>query len=328
MTASARPSSTAASSAGAAARPARDPRREAQTRHPQPWIRAVLVALLGWVVLGVALGLSVGVAQAVQRATADRVLTVALPAALMSALVLPAVVLIRRRLDRRTLAGLGLSRRVGRPLLLGAAVGVATGALVWVPAGLVGWIRVDAIDLAAFVGFLLLNGVVLALYEAIPEELALRGLMWTELRDGTGLLVATLVTTALFPLIGIVVAPVRSAVALVTGGVADPLRFFPVGMDPVAYVVQLAVFGLALVAARRIPVEGALLVAMAFHWTQLTVTRTVLGGTGWATSGWDVAFVDPDAIVLVLAHSALAGIVFVAVRRGMSRREGSAAATA
>jgi len=290
-------------------------RLDAQSRHPQSWIRAVAVALLAWVVLGVGLGLAIGVAEAVTRATgASRILEVVLQAVLMSALVVPAVVLLRRRLDRRSLASLGLSRRIGRPVALGVGVGAVTGVVVWVPAGLLGWIRVDGVDLAAFAAFLVVDGVVLALYEAIPEELALRGYMWTNLRDGTGLVVATLLTTALFPATVVMIESGRRVVSTIAG--SDPGAFEPVpgGMDAIAYGLQLVLFGLALVAARRIPMEGALLIAMAFHWTQLTVTRLLLGGTSWVSSGWDVVFVEPDAIALVLVHSVLAGVVFVAVR--------------
>ncbi|RII96707.1 CPBP family intramembrane metalloprotease [Clavibacter michiganensis] len=299
-----------------------DRRLDAQTRRPQSWIRAVAVALLAWVVLGLGLGLAIGLADAVVQSTgAGLLLEVVLQAVLMSAIVVPAVVLLRRRLDRRSLASLGLSRRIGRPIALGVGVGAVTGAVVWVPAGLLGWIRVDGVDLAAFAGFLLLNGVVLALYEAIPEELALRGYMWTNLRDGTGLVVATLVTTALFPAIGVVIESGRWIVRTIAGSDTGDFTPIPAGNDAIVYVLQLGLFGLALIAARRIPMEGALLIAMAFHWTQLTVTRMLLGGMDWASSGWDVAFVEPDAIALVLVHIVLAGLVFVAVRKRMERRQ-------
>ncbi|MFC3295180.1 CPBP family glutamic-type intramembrane protease [Clavibacter michiganensis] len=321
MPASARPAAAPApSTARAESAESADPRLDAQTRRPQPWLRAVAVALLAWVVLGVALGLSIGVGEAATRATgAGLILEVVLQAVLMSAIVVPAVVLLRRRLDRRSLASLGLSRRIGRPIALGVGVGAVTGAVVWVPAGLLGWIRVDGIDLAAFAGFLLLNGVVLALYEAIPEELALRGCMWTNLRDGTGLVIATVVTTALFPATGVVIESGRWILLTITGSDTGAFTPIPAGNDAVVYVLQLGLFGLALIAARRIPMEGALLIAMAFHWTQLAVTRMLLDPMGWAPSGWDVAFVEPDAIALVLVHIVLAGLVFVAVRRRMER---------
>ncbi|WP_445337263.1 CPBP family glutamic-type intramembrane protease [Clavibacter sp. CFBP 8614] len=324
MPASARPSASSPNASADRDDPAAlapDPRLDAQTRRPQSWIRAVAVALLAWVVLGVGLGLAIGITDVVEQATSAGLLArIVLQAVLMSALVVPAVVLLRRRLDRRSLASLGLSRRIGRPIALGVGVGAVTGAVVWVPAGLLGWIRVDGIDAAAFVGFLLLNGLVLALYEAIPEELALRGYMWTNLRDGTGLVVATLVTTALFPATGVVIESGRWIVRTLAGSDTGAFTPIPAGNDAVVYVLQLGLFGLALIAARRIPVEGALLIAMAFHWTQLTVTRVLLGGMAWASSGWDVAFAEPDAIALVLVHIVLAGIVFVAVRWGMERR--------
>ncbi len=272
--------------------------------------------------LGVGLGLAIGIADAVVQATgAGLLLEIVLQAVLMSAIVVPAVVLLRRRLDRRSLASIGLSRRIGRPIALGVGVGAVTGAVVWVPAGLLGWIRVDGVDLAAFAGFLLLDGVVLALYEAIPEELALRGYMWTNLRDGTGLVVATLLTTALFPAIGVVIESGRWILLTIAGSDTGAFTPVPEGNDAVVYVLQLGLFGLALVAARRIPMEGALLIAMAFHWTQLTVTRVLLDPMGWVSSGWDVAFVEPDAIALVRVHIVLAGLVFVAVRWRLERRQ-------
>lgn len=90
--------------------------------------------------------------------------------------------------------------------------------------------------------------------------------------------------------------------------------------DPVAYFLQIGLFGLVLCAARRVPVAGALGVAIAFHLAQLTVTRVVLGGLGWLDSGVDVQFNAPDAIVLVLAHICLGGLIFILARKFLSRR--------
>ncbi|WP_259362711.1 type II CAAX prenyl endopeptidase Rce1 family protein [Curtobacterium sp. ME12] len=288
---------------------------------PQPRLRALLLGLAGWLLIGASLGLSVGIASAFDQAFGlARSTAVFVQAALMSALVVPAIVLLRRRVDHRSLGSLGLSARIVRPLTTGIAVGVGTGLVVWVPAWLAGWIRVDDLDPVAFARFVLVNGIVLALFEALPEELALRGYMWTNLRDGWGLVVATLATTALFPFVGLVVGPVRWLITTALGDTGNELSVFPAGNEPVVYVVQLALFGLALVAARRLPMEGALLVAVAFHWTQLSVTRTVLGGTGWLESGWTITWVEPDAIALVLVHIVLAGAVFVTTRQVMQRR--------
>lgn len=197
-------------------------------------------------------------------------------------------------------------------------VGLATAALVWVPAGLAGWVRVDGIDGSTFLTFVVLNGFALLLFEALPEELAYRGYVWTNLRDGWGLIAATVGTTALFPL-GV---PISSAVAsgVTTAFGSTPREFLAFPGDPVTYIVQLVLFGLAPIAARRIPLEGSLFIAIAFHWTQLTVNRALLNGLGWVDSGWSVTLVQPDAILLIAVHIILAGIAFVVIRRLLARR--------
>jgi membrane protease YdiL (CAAX protease family) len=298
--------------------PRTHPPHDGQQRDPLPRGAALLRGLLGWAVLSVGLGVAIGVALVLQQrlglASAPRHL---LQAGLMSLLVVPTVLVLRRRLDRRPLAALGWSRRAGRPLALGTGVGVVSAALVWVPAALAGWVRVDSLAPGAFGAFLLLNGVALLLFEALPEELALRGYTWTNLRDGWGTSFATLLTTALFPLAGSVSTGVTALVTVSLGTGGTPLQVIP--DDPVVYLLQLVLFGLALVAARRIPVPGALWIAVAFHWTQLTVTRTLLGGLGWAPSGWQVTFVEPDALALVLVHIVVGGALFAVVRRLWSR---------
>lgn len=282
--------------------------------------RAVARGVLGWLVLGVGVGVAIGLADAADRwlslGSAGAML---LQAVLASALVVPAIVLLRTRADRRSLPGLGLDRPVTRPAVLGLGVALGIGALVWVPAWLAGWVEVGDVDLRALLWFVVLNTVVLLLFEAFPEELALRGYTWTTIRDGWRVGAATLVTTALFPLTSLVVNAASWASATLLGSEPAAPTVFPAGADPVAYVVQLVVFGLVLVAARRVPVRGALLVAVAFHLGQLTVNRIVLGGSGWLPTGVDVALVHPDVILLVLVHLAVSGLVFVLVRRRAER---------
>ncbi|MBO3102316.1 CPBP family glutamic-type intramembrane protease [Cellulomonas fengjieae] len=287
--------------------------------------RAVARGVLGWLVLGVGLGLAIGVAEAVQRwLSLGTTAAMLLQAVLATVLVVPAIVLLRTRVDHRTLAGLGLARPVGLPIALGLGVGLGVGALVWGPAWLVGWVEVGAVDGRELAWFLVLNTVVLLLFEALPEELALRGYTWTTIRDGWRVAAATLITTALFPLTSAVISATRWVAATLLGSGPSAPTVFPAGSDPVEYVVQLVVFGLVLVAARRIPVRGALLVAIAFHVAQLTVNRLVLGGTGWLSTGADVTLAEPDVILLVLVHLAVSGLVFVLIRRATERRRATA----
>lgn len=293
--------------------------RDAQQRDPIPRGLALLRGLLGWTVLCVGLGLAVGLAFVLQqRVGVAPVVRQLVQAALMSALVVPTVLVLRRRLDRRSTAALGWSSWIWRPVLIGASVGVISAGAVWVPALLIGWARFDSFALDTFTTFLMLNGAALLLFEALPEELALRGYTWTNLRDGWGTATASLITTGLFPLGAGMSTVVTAVVTTSLGTSGTQLRAFP--DDPAVYISQLVLFGLALVAARQIPVPGALWIAIAFHWTQLTVTRTVLGGLSWAPSGWQITFVEPDAVALVLVHNIIAAVLFAATRRVLLQR--------
>ncbi|MDN3904824.1 hypothetical protein [Arthrobacter sp. YD2] len=168
--------------------PSATPPTVPQERRPIPRWRALGAGVLGWAFLGICLGTAIGISEALGRLFGwGRLAEVLLQAVLMTALVVPGIGLLRRRLDHRRLEGLGLSRSAARPLVLGVAVAAFTGLLVWAPAAMAGWIRVEELDVGVFLGFVLLNGVVLALYEALPEELSLRGYAWTNLRDGWGM---------------------------------------------------------------------------------------------------------------------------------------------
>jgi len=297
------------------------------TRRPVPRRAGVVRALTGWVVLFGCLGFVVGAAERVTDVAGLPVSARAvLQAVLLTALVVPAVVVLRRRVDLCSTASMGWGRPRAMPVLSGALVALATAAAVWGGAWAVGWITVARVDATQLALFLAVNLVVICLYEAVPEELALRGYVWTNLRDGWGLPVATAVTTAIFPLGGVVVSSARWLTMALLGGEQAPFTAFPAGMDPVVYVVQLVTFGLALVAARRLPVAGALWAAISFHALQLTVTRLVLGGLGWLPSGVSVDLASPDVLALVLVHIALGGAAFIVLRKRLERRRTSSRA--
>ena len=75
-----------------------------------------------------------------------------------------------------------LSRRavIAAAAATGVAVAVVTGAVVWTPVFLIGWARFDHLEPVALATFLAVNAVVLLLYEALPEEIALRGYGWLD----------------------------------------------------------------------------------------------------------------------------------------------------
>ena len=102
----------------------------------------------------------------------------------MSAVVVPAILLLRRRVDRAPLAGLGWSLPAVRACLVGAGAAATASTATWVGAWLLGWITVVRVDAGALAIFLAVNTVVLTGYEALPEELSVRGYAWTSLHDG------------------------------------------------------------------------------------------------------------------------------------------------
>jgi membrane protease YdiL (CAAX protease family) len=283
---------------------------------------AVGRALLAWFILCAGVAIAVTLARFFgERFDLDAAAVAVVQAILASALVVPAIVALRRWGDRAPLRGLGLSRSVLRPALIGAAVGLGLGVLVWAPAALLGWIEIGTVDPLGVATFLVANAAVLVLYEALPEELALRGYAWTHLSERWKPLVATLAVTAIFPLSTAAISVLQAVVSRLIGIESLGLFLVPPRMDPIAYGLQLVFFGLALGAARRIPLEGALTIAISFHLCQLTVNRLLLGGSGWLDSGVGVRFMEPDAIALVLVHIILSGIAFVLIRKRLERHQ-------
>jgi len=73
--------------------------------------RALAKALSGWVILTLGVTLSIAIAQAVgSRTETGPAFIPVSQAVLVTLFVVPAIVACRRLLDRRTLAGMGLSR--------------------------------------------------------------------------------------------------------------------------------------------------------------------------------------------------------------------------
>ena len=284
-------------------------------------VTSLVRALLGALTMMMGLSLSIELTTAVSRVTGLTPATgFILQAVLMSAVVVPAVLLLRRRVDRAPLADLGWSLPAMRACLAGAGLAGATSALTWAGAGLLGWITVVRVDVGALVVFLVVNTVVLTSYEALPEELSLRGYAWTNLRDGWGPAVATVVVTTLFALNSAPMSLLRRIWAILLGNETEPIALAPYGTPTFFYLIHLTCFGLVLIAARRLPITGALAAPMSFHLVYLTANRIIMGGVSWLGSGVEVEFDSPDTAVLVLAPLALSGPAFILLRKWLEAR--------
>lgn len=219
-------------------------------------------------------------------------------AVVVGVLAIPALLLLARRsgaavdvlaLRRPRAAWWGLAA-LGGP----AAVVIALDALT-------GGVRVVAVDPGALAVFLLVNTVLALLHEALPEELAFRGLAFGTLARRGGAGRAVVVTTTLFALgvpLGI------AAGSWLTG---DPVRFAPAGEHPVDYVVLLVLFGTVLALLRA--VTGSLWACVAAHVLFLTLNRLLLTG-GAVDSGVTLAL--PDGAPLLVGLYLLLAVVVLA----------------
>lgn len=285
----------------------------------QSRLLAVVRAVAGGCVMAVALGTAGAAAQAVHSRTGLSGLgRQALAAVICLVLAVSLIVLLRRRVDRLPLAGLGFSggaRAFGLGVLVtgGSAVavfGAGTGA---------GWLSWGQLDPARLVQFLVVNALIAVALEAFPEELVFRGYVYTSLNQALRRWTAFLTTVALFTFAGATSSVVHAAVGTLLGENVPPPGFAPAGEDPIAYAVLYPVFGAVLLIARI--TTGSLWTSIAAHLTYLSVLRVTIDGAS-RDSGWSATAVTPDALLLVPAFLLLAAAGFLVIGRLRGGRVG------
>jgi membrane protease YdiL (CAAX protease family) len=269
---------------------------------PLPTRRSLaLRALAAWAAMGLALGAAGPVATALgEQWGLGRTGRQAASALIVGLAVTAFIMWLNGRIDRRPLAALGLGPAgdAARGFTMGVLITGGAAALVITPAALAGWIHFGPVDRGALGTFLILNALIAFGLEALPEELVFRGYVFTTLKRRGRTRAAFLGTTALFCLIMVPTSLAASATAMLLGQEPDGFLLAPEGTDPVTYIVLLACFGTALLAARI--ATGSLWTSMALHLTFLTVNRLVFANADRDT-GWQVE-AAPDAAVLVLAY--------------------------
>lgn len=284
-------------------------------------------ALCGGLVMAVALGAGTTAGPVLADAVGLTGFAARLvPAVLVSSVAVPLVVLaLRRRGGTPGDIGLGGSTGRLRALLVGVAVTVGAAGLVLGAATAAGLLRRSRPDLPALTGFLLTNGVVALLLEALPEETTLRGYAWTSLRSRLGGPPTALGTTAVFLVVPGASTVVEAGVAPLVGAQAGPVGLAPGGRDPVGYLILLLVFGLMLTVARTAVRHAPLWTAIGAHLAFLTVNRIVFEGDE-RCAGWSVALSSPDVELLVPVYLLVATAGFAGWRRVAGRRGDGGAA--
>lgn len=174
-----------------------------------------------------------------------------------------AVILACRLLDRRTIASLGLGslRTEWRALLTGAGLWLALAAVGFVVGVAVGGFRLEVgAPTAAFVGWLLLQLGLVFCYEALPEELALRGYVLTNLRERIPRWAAVLGQAVLFMLWAFTFVALQQALGYGSS--------WQIGVDRVVLFLS---FGITLALVRLW--TGSLWGSIGFHWAYQLVTQ-------------------------------------------------------
>ncbi|WP_120006625.1 type II CAAX prenyl endopeptidase Rce1 family protein [Nesterenkonia muleiensis] len=228
--------------------------------------------------LAASLGQLAGSGAGAEQPMGERLL-VAAPVAIT---VTAAIVLLRRRWDRGPLTGIGLTGlRSDLPgFLLGLGVVLGVGAGVLAVLSLTGFARWDGVDAGGLLTFLLTNAVVALLWEAIPEEVSIRGYALTALRAAFGRTLATVLTLVIFMMVPLIAMATGALFDLVVHAGEVQLWLSPPGGDsPLVYYSTLAVFGLLLIYARDATTAATVWTCIGAHLAWLTVNRIVLGST-------------------------------------------------
>lgn len=275
---------------------------------------AAVVMALGLILSTEASALLFGVDATAASAFGSRVVV----AFCVTVIVAGVILLLRRRLDRRALRGIGLTglRTDASGFGLGLGVLVTSGLAVLLVLHVTGMIRVIALDPRQLLGFLATNTVVALLLEAIPEELAIRGYALTNLRDAFPPVAAVVLNIATFLVVPVIALTVQWLLAEARGA-SEGHQFAPSGNDPVVYSTMLAAFGYLLICARDATASATVWACIGAHLGWLTMNRLVLGVEG-------VQFeMDELGMLLFFAGYASISIVVFSWLRGRQRAAGA-----
>lgn len=186
---------------------------------------------------------------------------------IMSGLVVPIILYLYQQLYRLT--GIKPKTAVyswkrGYHFFTGVLLAIAMGALGFIIASAQGWIIIEkwhAPD--QWITALLINVLFAVLYEALPEELGLRGLLYDVLRHRFPTWLSVLLQTLLFVSVTTAVALIQDFVGLGAGVLLD-----------ISYIVLIFCFGVGLQLLRLW--TGSLWASIGFHLTYLEIMRFVV----------------------------------------------------
>jgi membrane protease YdiL (CAAX protease family) len=192
-----------------------------------------------------------------------------LQAVVMSGIVVPGVILLRRRLDRAPVSGMGLpgARRSLRDFAAGAGIVGVPLLLALVAAQMMGWASV-VLDLSmsglGTLAYLVFTALV---FEALPEELVFRGYIYRNLSSAFSRRLASLATVALFVLLPVALFVIQTYV------LGMETQFGGSSGLTADYLVIMVLFG-SFVQYIRV-LSGAVWMGIGFHFGFLLLNRVM-----------------------------------------------------
>lgn len=226
----------------------------------QGWI----IAALGWLTMTIGLFLGTVAGQTATKMGASVEVTRLVQAIVVSSIVLPAVMGICRTFKLKN-SFLSMSGRGA--LHFGGAIALAvilTSLGLWL-SSLAGWIELTGWSMSsAQVLALLLQIATALLYEALPEELTLRGLVFSGLSMRIHAAAVFIGSIFLFVMVPVATIALQVLVGMAPGNSID-----------FGYVLLLVLFGSALQLLRMI--TGALWASVGFHLAYLMIARFIFG---------------------------------------------------
>lgn len=199
-------------------------------------------------------------------------------AAAVTVVVVALIVLLCRRGDRAPLSSIGLTGTVAdvRGFLLGAGIVLATGLVAIGALTVFGAARWSDFDPLTLLVFLTTNAIVALLFEALPEEISIRGYALTVLRRYFSQSIATVLNIATFLLVPLIALSAHALLERTRGETESVFALAPGGQDALMYYLMLTVFGLLLIRARDSTASATIWTCVGAHLAWLTVNRVVL----------------------------------------------------
>ena len=248
----------------------------------------ILLLLAGWVTITGGLflsGLSGTIAE--QQFGLSNNVRKLIQGLVMSGLVVPPILYLYQHVYRLT--GVKPKKPVyswksGYHFITGVLLAIVLASLGFMIATSQGWIIIEQWHTPDhWFAALLINSLIAFLYEALPEELALRGMIYDVLRHRFSTWLAVLFQTLLFVCVPIAVHQIEAIVGLAPGNVIN-----------LPYIILILCFGICLQLLRLW--TGSLWTTIGFHLAFLEISRFVIFSHGY------------DAPSIITYHDSLLGL--------------------